>query len=129
LVIVADTIVNFNGSILEKPIDKAHASRMLRNLNNNTHTVLTAVIIKTKYKTIEFVESTRVQFGNNSDTLIDRYVDSLDPLNKAGSYGYQSLGGILVKSIQGCFYNVVGLPLHSLVQALESLEVPDSSTL
>jgi predicted house-cleaning NTP pyrophosphatase (Maf/HAM1 superfamily) len=88
---------------------------------NKQQRVMTAVIIMTKTKRVEFVETTLVEFGPISDSWIDAYVDTGDPLNKAGGYGYQSLGGFLVKRIDGCFYNVVGFPLYRFSQELNNM--------
>jgi septum formation protein len=106
---------------LEKPNDADHARKMLRSMVNREQRVMTAVIIMTKNQRVEFVEKTLVEFGPISESWIDAYVATGDPLNKAGAYGYQSLGGFLVKRINGCFYNVVGFPLYRFAQELNQL--------
>ena len=87
--------------------------------------MITAVCLKTNTKCVRFIEETKVSLGRVSEKLIRDYVASGDCMyliltrDKAGSYGYQSLGGVLVEKIEGCYYNVVGLPLYRLIQKLK----------
>lgn len=94
---------------------------MLHTFSGRDHEVITAVCIILESKKVHFTETTTVTFGNLSAETINAYVDSGDPFNKAGAYGYQSFGGILVEKINGCFYNVVGFPIYSVLQQLEKL--------
>ncbi len=123
LVIGADTIVYFGGKILGKPADKDDAFNMLKAMSGKTHTVFTGVTIidvdTGRNKT--FHEETGVHFYTVSDEEITEYIATGDPMDKAGSYGVQSLGAFLVKGIEGDFYNVVGLPLARLLRELKNL--------
>ncbi len=126
LVIGADTLVFFNGNILGKPNSPDEAKTMLSELSGKGHSVYTGVaLVKTdeagnilQEKT--FVEETKVYFGNLSREEIDNYVEEGNPMDKAGSYGIQDdRGALFVKRIEGDYYNVVGLPLHSLYRQLK----------
>lgn len=117
LIITADTVVILDGEILGKPHGKEGAREMLRRLRSKTHTVVTGVTLTSLSgkKEDTFSESTEVTFGELSDREIDIYVERYMPLDKAGAYGIQEwIGGAAIKSINGCFYNVMGLPLHAL---------------
>lgn len=96
MVISADTIITFENKIYEKPRDSQDAFNTLKELKGKTHIVMTAVCVKTSAHFLSFVEETKVTFGPISDQLIQDYVATGDPMDKAGSYGYQSLGGALV---------------------------------
>lgn len=113
IVISADTIVVYKGRILGKPVDKADAFRMLRLLSGNTHEVITAFSILCGSRKIYLTEDelTEVSFRDLSDTDIHEYIDGGSPMDKAGAYGIQDLSANLVKSINGCFYNVIGFPV------------------
>lgn len=127
LVIAADTIVEApGGGILEKPADAAAAAAMLRRLSNATHEVHTGVAIAVRRKGSEasmhsFSESTRVTFAALDESLIAAYVATGEPFDKAGGYGIQGAAGCFVTGIHGCFYNVMGLPIHRLSAALRSI--------
>lgn len=123
LVIGADTVVLLGGRLLGKPKDEAEAVAMLRGLSGRTHTVVTAVAVLEaggEGKASGW-EETRVRFRNLADDEIAEYVASGEPLDKAGAYGIQGLGGLLVERVDGCFYNVVGLPLALLHRLLRPL--------
>jgi septum formation protein len=120
LIIAADTIVFFEGIILEKPRDTADAIRMITTLSGQTHIVLTAIIILdtiTGQSRVK-VEKTSVMIKNLTQDEIYSYVLTGEPMDKAGAYAAQGLGGMLLKGIDGCFYNVVGLPLSLLHEML-----------
>ena len=126
LVIGADTIVAFGDEILGKPKDVEHAKAMLRKLSGNTHQVytgVTIVIMDTQGRCGEksFVERTEVTMYPMSEEEINRYVESGEPMDKAGSYGIQGKGAIHIKEIHGDYNNVVGLPIARLYQELESI--------
>ncbi len=121
IVIGADTIVTFDGIIYGKPADASDACRMLRELSGNTHQVITGVCIICNKDAQTFAQSTNVKFKELSDSEIQEYVASGEPLDKAGAYGIQGLGGKLVDSIDGDFDNVVGLPIKTLAPKLQAL--------
>ncbi len=110
-VLGSDTIVVLADRILGKPADESDAKRMLRSLSGNTHTVMTAVALADSDNvTVRLVE-TQVRFCVLTDADIEAYVASQEPMDKAGSYGIQGLGGCFVESIIGSYSCVVGLPL------------------
>ncbi|XP_070554147.1 probable bifunctional dTTP/UTP pyrophosphatase/methyltransferase protein [Ptychodera flava] len=129
LIIGADTIVTLEGKILEKPKDREDAFNMLSALSGRTHTVHTAMVIvtptenssKNPFQMINFNESTDVVFGHLTPEIINAYIDTGEPMDKAGGYGIQALGGTLVQSINGDYYNVVGFPLHNFCKHLMKL--------
>ena len=123
IVISADTIVVYNEKMLGKPIDKADAFRMLRLLSGNTHKVITAFSILCGIKNINITEDelTEVRFRDLSDTDINEYIDGGSPMDKAGAYGIQDLSAILVRSISGCYYNVIGFPIAHFKETWDKL--------
>ncbi|MBY4796960.1 Maf family protein [Collinsella sp. AGMB00827] len=126
LIIGADTIVILNQKILGKPQDNAQAHEMLRALSGKTHLVATAVCIaaggRLAHVLDAFVDVCEVEFWELSDTEIDTYIASGEPMDKAGAYGIQGIGGRkLVKGIHGDFYTVVGLPIARLARVLTRL--------
>lgn len=127
-VLAADTIVWHDGEILGKPRDADDAIAMLCRLRGQTHTVLTGVCLRwTNGANIEYSmshETTRVVFNDVSDAWIAAYVATGEPLDKAGSYGAQDKGALLVKRIDGDFWNVVGLPLAPLTKLLNMANAP-----
>lgn len=117
-VLGADTIVILNGEVLEKPRDAAHATVMLRMLSGNTHQVMTAVALADSQHTLGCLVVTEVTFRTLSDDDITHYVASGEPLDKAGAYGIQGLGGCFVRKINGSYHAVVGLPLVETYELL-----------
>ncbi|MBR4305839.1 MAG: septum formation inhibitor Maf [Ruminiclostridium sp.] len=115
-VIGADTIVVCDGEIMGKPIDKDDAFRMLSKLSGNIHSVITGVCIKKGDKESYFYEETKVQFYPLSQEEINDYIATGEPMDKAGAYGIQEKGSLLVKKIDGDYFNVVGLPLSRFVR-------------
>lgn len=123
-IIGADTIVVYNQELLHKPKTREEAISHLLRLSNNKHSVMTAVaIIEPNGKETTFVEETTVVFHRLSQELIEAYVDSGDPFDKAGGYGIQTIGTLLVKRIEGDYNNVVGLPLAALFSQLVDLQI------
>ncbi len=120
-VIGSDTLVFFNGKALGKPGSEEEAKAMLRMLSGRVHTVSTGVCICSAERTICFAETTEVEFFELSEEEIEAYVASFEPMDKAGSYGIQGLGAVLVRRIVGDYNNVVGLPLARTVRALRDL--------
>ncbi|KIO62198.1 Maf family protein [Caldifermentibacillus hisashii] len=123
-VIGADTIVVYNDRILGKPADRDDAKQMLMMLSGNTHAVFTGTCILHGNDKEIFYEKTEVSFWELAEAEIDRYIRTGEPLDKAGSYGIQGYGAILVKSIHGDFYSVVGLPVAKLYRALKKMGYP-----
>ena len=121
LLITADTIVWLEGQVLEKPKDEADARRMLHALSGKTHQVFTGVCLTTTEKQVAFSCQSDVTFCQLSDDEIDYYVNNFRPLDKAGAYGVQEwIGYVGVERIEGSFFNVVGLPVQRLYQALKA---------
>lgn len=120
LLITCDTIVWINDNALNKPLDREDAIRMLKTLSGNMHEVFTGVTLSSKDKQISFFEETKVYFKNLSEEEIEFYIDQFKPFDKAGSYGVQEwMGFIGMRRIEGCFFNVMGLPLSKLYSELE----------
>ncbi|MBV8044830.1 nucleoside triphosphate pyrophosphatase, partial [Pluralibacter sp.] len=117
-VLGADTIVVLNGEVLEKPCDAAHAAAMLRQLSGQTHQVMTAVALADRQQVIDCLVMTDVTFRVLSDEEIAGYIASGEPMDKAGAYGIQGLGGCFVRKINGSYHAVVGLPLVETYELL-----------
>lgn len=119
LVIAADTMVALGEKLMGKPKNKTEATQMLTELNGKWHTVYTGVLLKNAEKSIRFTETAKVFRGHATKEQIQAYVDTGDPLDKAGGYGINSsLGGAFIPKIEGDFYTVVGLPLYRLCSEL-----------
>ena len=118
IVLAADTLV-FCREVLGKPQDERHAKAMLQELSGNWHSVYTGVTIIDTHsgKALSKADVTRVHFVPLSDEDIDAYVSSKEPLDKAGAYGIQGLGGMFIDRIEGSYSNVVGLPM-ALVRSM-----------
>ena len=123
IIIGADTIVVIDNKVLGKPKDKDDAFRMLKSLSNNVHRVYSGVtVINNSTKVIKSeCLYTEVYFSELSDEEIWNYIDTGECLDKAGAYGIQGFGGVFVKSINGCYYNVVGLPLNLLNKMIKEI--------
>ena len=111
VVVAADTVVAIDGVVLGKPRDKAHAAQMLSALSGREHTVYTGVAVKRGETLLVEHETTQVRFRPLTREEIDAYVATGEPMDKAGAYGIQGRGALLVEGIQGDYYNVVGLPV------------------
>ena len=119
LVITADTIVSVDGNVLGKPANEAEAHQMLQLLSGRTHEVVTGVTLMTKSQQQTFTATTSVTFAPLTEAEITHYVTHYRPLDKAGAYGIQEwIGMIAVESIQGSYFNVMGLPVQRLYKAL-----------
>ena len=118
VVIGADTIVAFEGRLLHKPTSTDEAIKHLQALSGKTHFVYTAVVIAQGEQQMSFVEKTAVTFRELSLPFIEAYVATKDPFDKAGGYGIQTIGTLLVEKIEGDYNNVVGLPLSKLTNYL-----------
>lgn len=121
VVIGADTVVSLGDTVMGKPKDKNDAYRMLSALSGRIHSVFTGVCIVSEKNSITFFEETKVEFYRLSDEEIYRYIESGEPMDKAGAYGIQEKGALLVKRIDGDFFNVVGLPVSRVVRELRNI--------
>ncbi len=125
IVIAADTIVVLDNEIMGKPADAAEAVRMLEKLSGRMHRVMTAIVLKDVGTGRELVKSvlTNVWFHRLSSFDIASYVESGEPLDKAGAYGIQERGALLVDRIEGCYFNIVGLPLSVLGELFHEMDL------
>ncbi len=119
LVIGADTVVIAENEILGKPKNEAQAKEMLNKLSGKTHTVITGVSLCFNGKNCSFSEITEVEFFDLSNDEIENYVKTHEPMDKAGAYGIQGKGSLLVKRIDGDYFNVVGLPIAKLKREID----------
>ncbi|MEQ1733449.1 MAG: Maf family nucleotide pyrophosphatase [Bacteroidia bacterium] len=120
VVLTADTVVWVNNQVLNKPVDKADALRMLQLLNGNTHQVFTAVSMRTRTKSINFYDATTVHFNTLSVAELEHYLDTYQPYDKAGAYGIQEwIGYTAIQKIEGDFFNVMGLPISLVYKNLK----------
>lgn len=119
ILLTSDTVVIFQQRILGKPKDRQHAIEMLGELSGKMHEVVTGIALETREKSVQFSTLTRVYFSPLTQEEIAYYVDNYAPYDKAGAYGIQEwIGYIGVEKIEGCYYNVMGLPVHDLYKAL-----------
>ena len=120
LIITADTIVCMGNKVYGKPRDVNEAKKMLRELSGHSHKVYSGVTVFTKEKTVSFTVESRVTFASIDAEEIDHYVDNYLPLDKAGAYGIQDwIGVVAIESIEGSYFNVVGLPMQRLYNILK----------
>lgn len=120
-VIGSDTVVVSNDQILGKPVSREEALSMLKELSGKTHSVYTGVAIVSPTETVQFYEKTDVTFWELTEPEMNRYVDSGEPFDKAGGYGIQGFGSMLVKKIDGDYFAVVGLPVSRTIRELQKL--------
>jgi len=120
-IIGSDTIVVIDNEVLGKPRSKEEAKTMLQKLSNKTHEVITGVCILKKEQIIRFTSITHVTFTYLSPKEIQAYVDTNEPMDKAGAYAIQGLGGKYISKIDGDFYTVMGLPLYRVYHELKQL--------
>ena len=118
VVVAADTVVAIDGKVLGKPHDKVHAAQMLSALSGREHTVYTGVAVKRGETLLVEHEATFVRFRPLTQREIDLYIQTGEPMDKAGSYGIQGYGALLVEGIRGDYFNVVGLPICRLGRML-----------
>lgn len=125
VIIAADTIVYIQGDILGKPKNMDEAKRMIKKLQGKTHSVFTGFTIlhQATKKTITDSVETKVTFRKLNDSEIKNYLKKEKPLDKAGGYGVQGIGAVLLESIKGDFFNVVGLPLSKVIPALKKFGI------
>lgn len=121
-ILAADTIVVLQNEIIGKPKDREDAVNILSRLSGNHHKVITGVVILKADKEISFADVTDVEFHSLTQAQIEFYVDKYNPYDKAGAYAIQEWIGVVgIKTINGDFYNVMGLPVSRVVQAINSL--------
>lgn len=118
VVVAADTVVAIDGKVLGKPHDKVHAAQMLSALSGREHTVYTGVAVRRGETLLVEHEATFVRFRPLTQREIDLYIQTGEPMDKAGSYGIQGYGALLVEGIRGDYFNVVGLPICRLGRML-----------
>ena len=123
IVITADTMVFLDDERLGKPRDEADALRMLTELSGRHHTVCTGVTVRQGDKAIAFTTTTDVYFRAATEAELRAYIATGEPMDKAGAYGIQGVGSLLVERIDGDFFNVMGLPVMELSQALRAFGV------
>ncbi len=120
IILASDTVVILEGIIMNKPADRQEAFDMLTALSGKTHTVITAVCLLSKEKTVEFDDSTEVTFKTLTPEEIYFYIDTYKPYDKAGAYGAQDwIGMIAIEQINGSYFTVMGLPMHKVYRHLE----------
>lgn len=118
LILAADTTVTIDGEILTKPIDRADAVRMLKRLGGEVHQVLTAIAVAAERETKHVVTTSFVTFAALSDDDIKRYVESGEPMDKAGGYAVQGLAAKFITTLSGSYSGVMGLPLYETTALL-----------
>jgi len=125
VIIAADTIGFLNGQIIGKPHNSDEAKKILQLLSGKSHTVITGftIIDSANNKTVSRSVETKVFIKKLSQQEIDAYLSTGEPLDKAGAYGIQGLGSVIVEKIEGDYYNVVGLPLNALSEALKAFGI------
>ena len=123
-IVAADTIVVLEGNVLGKPANKAEAIASLTALSGKTHRVITGVVLRYQDKEYSFSETTLVTFNTLTLAQIEYYIENYKPYDKAGGYAIQEWIGVVgIHSIEGDFYNVMGLPVSKLLQKIKQLEV------
>jgi len=122
IVLGADTVVVVDGEVLEKPQNDADAVRMLGLLSGREHEVITGICLRTETRTIIDTATTRVRFVKLTKKEIEAYVATGEPTDKAGGYAIQGLASKFIDRIEGCYFNVVGLPVALVYQYLKELQ-------
>jgi septum formation protein len=117
----SDTIVVVDGDVLGKPRDRVHAAEMLRRLSGRSHVVMTGVAVRWRGKLVSGLEEVGVTFRALSDEEIERYIDTGEPMDKAGAYGIQGFGATIVDRVDGDYFAVMGLALNRLVRLFREL--------
>lgn len=123
ILVASDTIVEKDGVIFEKPKDENDAFKMLKKLSGSKHSVYTSLYIydSTSKKKILDYTITKVTFRNISDKVINKYIETKEPLDKAGAYGIQGYGSQFIKNIEGCYFSVMGFPIPLFAEKLNDL--------
>lgn len=123
LIIAADTVVSLEGEVLGKPLDESDAFRMLSALSGNRHQVYTGFTVLYKGEAITGHEKTDVAFRELESQEIEDYIATEEPMDKAGAYGIQGIGAVLISGIEGDYFNVMGLPVFRLSRVLAKFGV------
>jgi len=125
IVIAADTFIVFGGRILGKPLTENEARKILETINGGSHSVITgfSIIDTTDNRTVTGSVETKVYIRKLTPAEIDAYVSSGEPMDKAGAYAIQGLGAVIVERIEGDYFNVIGLPLSALTEALKEFGI------
>ena len=123
MILAADTVVDLGGKILGKPKDREDAKRILLSLSGRRHSVHTGFCVLAGAKKMCGVESTAVEFYPLTQEEIETYLDTGEPMDKAGAYGIQGRGALFVRRIAGDYYTVVGLPIARIDRILRALSV------
>ncbi len=121
LVIAADTVVTIDGQVLGKPADAVEATTMLKQLQGNTHEVVTSISVNYRGRMLTDCQTTAVTMQQLDDDTIARYVATGEPMDKAGAYAIQGAAGAFIEKIDGCYFNVVGMSLSTLRQLIGHL--------
>ncbi|CAH2067680.1 unnamed protein product, partial [Iphiclides podalirius] len=121
VVIGADTMVTLDGELFGKPTSEQEAFNMLSRLSGKAHTVYTGVVVKSNKEIVKFTEKTKVVFGKMEEDQIRGYISTGEPMDKAGGYGIQGVGGTFVEKVEGDYFTVVGLPLYRLCSVLYNM--------
>jgi septum formation protein len=121
IILSADTVVVIDNEILEKPRDGSDAARMLRLLSGREHQVLTAICLRAQSDTLVDSARTRVRFVGLTGREINDYIESGEPMDKAGAYAIQGLASKFIDRIEGCYFNVVGLPISLVYGRLKEI--------
>ncbi|MBS0629263.1 MAG: septum formation protein Maf [Verrucomicrobia bacterium] len=119
MILTADTVVFREGKVYNKPKDEAEARQNFKELSGQWHSVFTGVTLLSKDKVVTEVEEARVLFNDLSDEQIEQYLTKIHWADKAGGYAIQMSGGLIVKKIDGCYYNVKGLPINTVDKVLK----------
>lgn len=122
IIIAADSIVVHNGEIIGKPKSKEDAVKTLEKIKGSKILVYTGVTVKSEQELTEY-EVTEVEIENASREEIDKYVSTSEPLDRAGAFAADGLGSVFIKKVNGCYYNVVGLPIHRLANMLKKVDI------
>jgi septum formation protein len=129
VVLGADTVVVLDQHILEKPQDAEDAARMLRMLSGRAHTVVTGIaLVRQDAEPVVKHAETRVCFGEMTEDDVQAYVASGEPMDKAGAYAIQGLASKYIERIEGCYFNVVGLPIYVVAGALRGIASSSSAS-
>ena len=121
IIVTSDTVVIANDQILGKPKDTDEARSMLQSMSDGSHLVVTGVCISSHKRSISFDDTTKVYFKPITTQEIEYYIDNYKPYDKAGAYGIQEwIGMVAINSIEGSFYNVMGLPIHKVYDCLKN---------
>ncbi len=123
IIIGVDTIIVIDNRIIGKPKNKTEARKILKRLSGKTHKVISAIYIlqKPNHRSIKLTETTKVTFRKLSNWEIEKYLKTKEPYDKAGAYGIQGRAGMFIKKINGCYFNVVGLPINKLLAGIKRL--------